>query len=149
MASSSSNEGSGSAPAPPKATLFSVPLVLFIFKYRHSSLPEAQFHLSPKIFDLISPSLLMTRLGSPCLDKWVILTLLRWSTLKLAEYLSSMLLWTWPIGTVVLGLGQAMSKGGEIGNVGYRLKTEVSGRSVRSANASPCPCLIWPGTNPF
>jgi hypothetical protein len=49
---------------------------------------------------------------------------------------------------VVLGLGQAMSKGGEIGTVGYRVKIEVSGRSVRLANASPCLCLIFLKMNP-
>jgi hypothetical protein len=40
-----------------------------------------------------------------------------------------------------------MSKGGEIGTVGYLPKTEVSGRSIRSTNALPCPCLTCLGTN--
>jgi hypothetical protein len=50
--------------------------------------------------------------------------------LKLAEFLSNMLLWIWPIGMVALGLGRGTPKGGVIGIIGYLPRTEVSGRSI-------------------
>jgi hypothetical protein len=67
------------------------------------------------------------------LDQRVILTPLRWSTLKPVEPPSSMLLWIWLIGTVALGHGQGMPKGGEVGIIEYMPRTEVSGRSIRLA----------------
>jgi hypothetical protein len=156
MSSSSSAGGSGSAAAPPKASLSSVPPVfLWIFHFylflniATSALSETWIQFPLRNLDLISPSLLLTNLGSHSLDQWVILTLLRWSTLKPAEFLSSMLPWTWPIGMVVLGLGQAMSKGGEIGIVGYRLRSGVFRRNARLVNASPCLYLICLRMNPF
>jgi hypothetical protein len=50
---------------------------------------------------------------------------------------------------VVLGLGQDMSKDGEIGTIGYRLKIGVFVRSARIVSALPCLYLICLGTNPF
>jgi hypothetical protein len=55
----------------------------------------------------------------------------------------------WPIGITALGLGQGTPKGGEIGTVGYLPRTEVSGKNIKSVNASPCLCPICPGMNLF
>jgi hypothetical protein len=79
----------------------------------------------------------------------VILTPSRWSTLKLAEFPLSMLLWIWPIGTVVLGHGRVMSKGGEIGISGSLRRTRDLGNSIRSVNASLYPCLRCLGMSLF
>jgi hypothetical protein len=154
MASSSSARGSGLSCTLPKASLSSVPRYFsqpFTFVNLNS---VVHFYLKPKFIhpsrklDPISLILFTISLGSPFLDQWVILTPLRWSVLKLAELPSSMLLWIWSIGTVVLGLGHVTSKGGEIG-ISEFLWTRGFGSSIKLVNASLYLYLRCPRTNLF